>query len=82
MEVGDAHPRRKNFITLEAVELLILNFCVASKTFLKQHRPTASAHAQITYFKTFSGTANLLIAILERYYRFSGLRKAMDLETF
>ena len=55
MGVGVAQPRRKNFKTLEAIELLILNFSVASKAFfrLKQHHPATSVHVQITHFKTW-----------------------------
>ena len=71
---GVAYPRGKNFITFEAVELLILNFYVASKTFLKlkQHRPAASAHAQRIHFKIWLGMANQLIVILRQHLRFSG----------
>ena len=84
MEVEIAHSRKKNFITFEAVELLILNFCVPSKTFfrLTQERSAAFAHAQITHFKTWSGMANQLVTIFERHFRFSCLRKDIDLETF
>ena len=80
--MGVAHPRGKNFITLEAIELLISNFYVASKTFLKlkQHHPAASAHAQRIHFKTWLGMVNQLIAILEQHLRFSGLRKAMKVD--
>ena len=47
MSAGIAYPRRKNFVTLEAVELLLLNFCVGKKALfrLKRHHPDAFAHA-------------------------------------
>ena len=80
MGVGVAYPRGKNFITFEAVELLILNFYVASKTFLKlkQHRPAASAYTQRIHFKIWLGMANQLIVILRQHLRFSGFWKAMN----
>ena len=84
MGVGFAHPRRKNFKTLEAIELLILNFSMASKTFfrLKQHHPANSVHVQITHLKTWLGMTNQLILIFERHLRLLGLSKGMDLEIF